>query len=112
MPFLPAGPPEGPPPDLLPIELLLRGQIDLLVFHDRNVTQQDVTTLIEVPLFPENSALLVQRFHDVASALPARYPMRFNGSDGHDLVFAEGELFNDGAIKTDKKPVIGLGDLQ
>ena len=66
MPFLPAGPPERPPPDLLPIELLLQRQFDLVALDDRNITQQHVTTFVQVPFVPEHSTLFVHCFDDVA----------------------------------------------
>jgi len=112
MPYLPAGPPEGSPPDLIPIESLLQREFLFVALDDPDITHQYVATPVEVPFLPEYGALLIKRFDDVRGVFPARHTLCLDRADGHFTVFAERELLYDGAIETDKKTVLGLCDLE
>ena len=71
MPFLPAGPPAGSPPDLTPIELLLQRELHFFPFYQGDVTQQYITTCIQAPFVPEDHAFFIERLDDVGRTFPA-----------------------------------------
>jgi hypothetical protein len=56
--------------------------------------------------------LVIQRLDDKLVRLPAGNTLSLDGTYRNHAVLAECELFDDGTIETDEKPIPGLGNLE